>query len=114
MNVEGKSGPPRNEVSWQPILCTRGSGARPGKYDRTVFGTELYSDDMVCYGRHQIEGVADESKLPQWARMETEAEKPNQKQSILGELDALIKEAAELAERKGGANTKKRGDLEVD
>jgi hypothetical protein len=56
----------------QLILCTHGSGARPGKYDRTVFGTELYSGDTVCYGRHQIEGVADESKLPQWAKTKFE------------------------------------------
>ncbi|GHV17136.1 hypothetical protein FACS189425_02750 [Clostridia bacterium] len=38
---------------------------------------------------------------------------PPKKPSILGDLDASIKEAAQLAERKGGGHTKKRGDLEV-
>jgi hypothetical protein len=57
---------------FQLLLCTHGSGARPGKNSRTVFGTELYSGDIVCYGRYQIEGVADESKLPQWAKTKLE------------------------------------------
>jgi hypothetical protein len=41
-------------------------------------------------------------------------ERPQRKQSLLADLDASIKEAAQLAERKGGNHTKKRGDLEVD
>ncbi|MDR1668913.1 MAG: hypothetical protein LBR76_03020 [Oscillospiraceae bacterium] len=52
----------------QLLVCTHGSGARPGRNGGTVFGTELYTGEIVCYGRFQIEGVADETKLPQWAR----------------------------------------------
>jgi len=32
-----------------------------------VFGQELFSGETVCYGRHQIAGIADPSKLPEWA-----------------------------------------------
>ncbi|GHU89234.1 hypothetical protein FACS1894202_06960 [Clostridia bacterium] len=41
-------------------------------------------------------------------------QRSQQKPSLLADLDASIKEAAQLAERKGGSHTKKRGDLEVD
>ncbi|GHU35770.1 hypothetical protein FACS1894105_05020 [Clostridia bacterium] len=50
---------------------------------------------------------------PAKAASKTE-ERPQQKPSLLADLDASIKEAAQLAERKGGGHTKKRGDLEVD
>jgi hypothetical protein len=62
----------------QLIQCTHGSGARPDAIGRSVFGKELYTGNSVVYGRHQILGIADESKLPAWARVKLglEAEKP--------------------------------------
>ena len=51
----------------QLMLCTHGNGARPNAIGTSVFGTELLSGDSVCYGRHQIEGIADPEKLPAWA-----------------------------------------------
>jgi hypothetical protein len=41
-------------------------------------------------------------------------ERPQQKPSLLAVLEASIVEAAQLAERKGGNHTKKRGDMTVD
>jgi hypothetical protein len=51
----------------QLMLCSHGNGARPDAIGTSVFGTELFSGNSVCYGRHQILGIADEGKLPQWA-----------------------------------------------
>jgi hypothetical protein len=44
----------------------------------------------------------------------SKAAEPPEKPSLLADLDASIKEAAQLAERKGANPAKKRGDLEVD
>lgn len=52
----------------QLIICSHGNGARPDAIGTSVFGKELLSGESVCYGRHQIQGIADESKLPQWAK----------------------------------------------
>jgi hypothetical protein len=207
----------------QLVECTHGNGARPDAIGRSVFCKELYSGDSVVFDRSQILGVADEGKLPQWAKTkleiqrdpavfeyggyhfkphrkferrdgdfnkqmnnaasdrsmgissyewgkteyshakfyeaarESEAdifkclengklyipaanelfryneppqkeqakavtpqkparaeEKPQRKPSILSDLDDAIAEAAQIAERKGGSHTKKRGDMEVD
>jgi hypothetical protein len=61
----------RNPES-QLVECTHGSGARPDAKGTSVFGKELHSGVSVVYGRHQILGVADESKLPEWAKMKIE------------------------------------------
>jgi len=66
----------------QLVLCTHGNGARPDAKGTSVFGKELYSGETVCFGRHQIAGVADPTKLPEWAVkkqkkvMSTPAQKP--------------------------------------
>jgi hypothetical protein len=114
----------------QLLVCTHGSGARPGRNGGTVFGTELYTGEIVCYGRYQIEGVADEAKLPQWAQdklapRETLKEPPQkakaapkkgaQPPSLLGSLeDAKAQAAAHNAGLKNAPKTKKRGDMEVE
>ena len=51
----------------QLVLCSHGNGARPNAIGTSVFGTELYTGATVCYGRHQIAGIADHDKLPVWA-----------------------------------------------
>jgi hypothetical protein len=132
-------------ADFQLVQCTHGNGARPNAIGTSVFGKELYSGESVVYGRHQILGIADEGKLPQWAvdklaeqrgeerppakkpgkeqiapeppkpaKAARTEERPQRKPSILGDLDAAIEEAAQIAERKGGSHTKKRGDMEVD
>jgi hypothetical protein len=57
----------------QLVECTHGNGARPNAIGTSVFGTELRSGKSVVYGRHQILGVADEDKLPKWAKVKLEA-----------------------------------------
>jgi uncharacterized protein (UPF0297 family) len=61
----------RNSTS-QLVECTHGNGANPDAIGTSVFGTELFSDKAVVYGRHQILGLADEQRLPQWAKMKLE------------------------------------------
>jgi hypothetical protein len=113
----------------QYVVCSHGNGARPNAIGTSVFGTELLSGSTVCYGRHQIAGIADLAKLPEWAakRIAPPIEKavskptknsqpPQSKQppSLLGE----IREAAQLVEQRkierGNAPaTKKKDGLEV-
>ena len=116
----------------QLVLCTHGNGARQGAIGISVFGKELSTGNTVCYSRHNIAGIADPRKLPEWAvakltpkendrtplhkviqqtkPIPTQAKKP----SLLGRLDdAKTEAAAQNSERKGATNTKKRGDMEV-
>jgi hypothetical protein len=62
----------------QLAKCTHGNGARPDAIGTSVFCKELYTGNSVVFGRHQILGVADESKLPKWAKAKLglETEKP--------------------------------------
>jgi len=59
----------------QLVVCSHGNGARPNAIGTSVFGKELYSGDSVAYGRHQIQGIADETKLPQWAKVKLELQR---------------------------------------
>ena len=68
----------------QLVLCSHGNGARPDAIGTSVFGKELLSGESVCYGRHQIAGIADPSKLPAWATeklAQMESEKPQEQKS---------------------------------
>ena len=51
----------------QLVQCSHGNGARPNAKGTSVFGKELFSGGTVCFGRYQIAGVADPTKLPNWA-----------------------------------------------
>ena len=102
----------------QLVLCSHGNGARPNAIGQSVFGKELFSGDTVCYGRHQIAGIANPGKLPQWAKIKAgehdvaqqiTAKKPTF-QEKLGE--AKQKAAREAAA--GGDKKKKTKGLEVD
>jgi hypothetical protein len=72
-----------------------------------------HENELFEYNAPPIKERVKAPAPPKPAKIAAATEKPNQKPSILGDLDASIKEAAEIAGRKGGANTKKRGDLEV-
>ena len=51
----------------QLALCTGGFGASANARGTAVFAEELYSGKKCGYRRHQIAGLADPSKLPEWA-----------------------------------------------
>jgi hypothetical protein len=116
----------------QLVRCTHGNGARPNAIGTSVFGTELFTDNTVVYGRHQIAGIADPSQLPAWAKKKLaeresprkertagKTEQPSQSkkpQSLLSEL----RETTAIVERRkaerGGASdakNKQRGGQEV-
>ena len=66
----GELRPEYRTADSQLVVCSHGNGARPNAKGTSVFGEELFSGDKVRYGRHQVQGIADESKLPQWAKEE--------------------------------------------
>jgi hypothetical protein len=109
----------------QLVLCTHGNGARPNAKGTSVFCKELFSGESVCYGRHQIAGIADPDKLPHWAKAkfaEHEAKQPQQKEktadkkpSLMDRLDdAKVEAAAHNAEQKGAPKSRNRGAVEVE
>ncbi|GHV11321.1 hypothetical protein FACS1894219_02280 [Clostridia bacterium] len=72
-------------------------------------------DGLVSKARElQVAAQKSEQTKPSSTKNKKVAAEPPKKQSLLADLDASIVEAAQLAERKGGGHTKKRGDLEVD
>lgn len=102
----------------QLIICSHGNGARPDAIGTSVFGNELLSGEYVCYGRHQIAGIADPAKLPKWAfqKIEKDMAEENRakKPSILGRLhDAKQEVEKNSAAGKNVRKPKKSGDMEV-
>jgi hypothetical protein len=108
----------------QLVKCTHGNGARPDAKGRSIFCKELTSDKTVVYYRHEIEGVADAEKLPQWAkrklaeqRAEQPAKKPKtaaKKPSLLGRLDdAKAETAAYNAGLNATPKVQRRAGMEV-
>ena len=59
--------PEYRSAEHQLALCTGGFGARPESRGRAVYVEELYSGKNCRYNRHQIAGIADLSKIPEWA-----------------------------------------------
>jgi len=111
----------------QLMVCSHGNGARPNAKGTTVFGTELYSGVSVCYGRHQIEGIADPGKMPDWAvekmalieSLKSLAAHKNKsaptKPTLQEKLNEAKQKAVELAATKGDHDKKpkKRKEMEV-
>ena len=132
--VDGKSLLPEYRTAEsQLVLCSHGNGARPNAIGTSVFGIELFSGDKVCHGRHQITGIADIGKLPEWAKSkldthETEQSKklvaketpekakPAKKPSLQEKLGEAKQKAARESGRKAaehGGKPNKRKDMEV-
>ena len=109
----------------QLVVCSHGNGARPNAIGTSVFGHELLSGDSVCYGRHQIEGVANPAKMPDWAvekmaiieseRAMREKVQTAPKPSLQDKLSKAKQKAAQgAAKNKDRADKpKKRKDMEV-
>jgi hypothetical protein len=110
----------------QLVICSHGNGARPNAKGTSVFGNELFYGEIVCYGRHQIEGIADPQKMPDWAVermanfesarvMEQRDKVANKKPTLQEKLsEAKHKAASQAAKNSGhGEKPKKRKDMEV-
>lgn len=52
----------------QLMLATGGNGCRPDARGRAVFCTNLYTGKQGRWERYDVQGVAEMSKLPQWAQ----------------------------------------------
>ena len=59
--------PEYRSAEHQLVLCTGGNGARAESLGTKVYVKELYSGKNCYYRRHEIAGLADLSKLPNWA-----------------------------------------------
>jgi hypothetical protein len=125
----------------QLMICSHGNGAKPNAKGTSVFGTELFSGEKVCYSRHQIEGIANITKLPEWAtkklnthiadkettekashdapnqqsetplKRETAKQKPTLTEKLKTAKQKVALESAKNAEH--GDKPKKRKDMEV-
>jgi len=116
----GELKPEHRTADSQLVLCSHGNGARPNAKGTSVFGNELFSGDIVCYGRHQIEGVADPRKLPQWAKTRFDEHqatraKPDRKPTLQEKLSEAKQKAARETARKDehGNKPRKRNNMEV-
>jgi len=49
-------------------IATSGFGCNPKSSGRAVYCTNLYTGAKYRYNRHDVAGVADISRLPEWAR----------------------------------------------
>jgi hypothetical protein len=96
----------------QLVECSHGNGARPDAIGTSVFGKELFSGKSVVYGRHQILGIANETKLPQWAKDKLGIESINppkiltfaeQRKACANAIDSIISEVRTDGEMAGTA-----------
>ncbi|GHU96535.1 hypothetical protein FACS1894208_11320 [Clostridia bacterium] len=128
----GEIMPEYRYADFQLVQCTHGNGARPDAIGTSVFCKELYSGESVVYGRHQILGIADESKLPKWAKVKlaeqrgdelppaalseskSQSEKPKHKPSLHDNLERNKARAARDNAARQDKPAKKRGDMEVE
>ena len=73
-------------MAHQLVRCTGGFGANPESRGNAVFVTELLSGKACRYERSDIAGIADMSKLPQWAvERLMESSKQNHEQAGKGD-----------------------------
>jgi len=117
--------PEYRSAEHQLAICTGGFGSQPNAMGRAVYVEELYSGKKCRYDRHQIEGVADPAKLPQWAakklaEMNTKKEPlQNQREKPAKTLhdklnNAKKKAASENATRKSVRKNKSKNGQEVE
>jgi hypothetical protein len=72
----------RDEPS-QLEIALFGNGCNPNAIGQSVFCENLLTGEKSCYRRHDVEGIADVSKLSQWAKEKiAEFEKSKEKPSI--------------------------------
>ena len=59
--------PEYRSAEHQLVLCTGGFGANAESSGRAVYVKELHSGKEWRYNRHQVAGIADPQKIPNWA-----------------------------------------------
>jgi hypothetical protein len=97
--------PEYRSAEQQIAYCTGGNGANPHASGRAVYCKMLYDGDQFRYNRHQIAGVVDPAKLPEWAQKKiAELDKPS---TLAGQLAAGKEEAARHNAEKSGGNREK-------
>ncbi len=64
--------PEYRSAEHQYIFCTGGNGARPDALGQAVFAQELFTGRKMRYERHQIAGLADPARMPEWTKIKLE------------------------------------------
>jgi hypothetical protein len=67
--------PEYRSAQHQLAICTGGFGSKPNARGNAVYVKELYSEKEMRYERYQIAGIADPSKIPEWAKVKMIAHK---------------------------------------
>ena len=122
--------PEYRSAEHQLVLCVGGFGASVESRGRAVFVKELYSGHECRYNRHQIAGIADTQKIPNWAidklleynkkdELDKSVEKiskaPKKKSTLQEKLEnAKQKVERENAKKESTNKRKKRSWNEVD
>ena len=96
-------------------ICSGGFGAKPDSRGSAVYCKDLYTGEQARFERRDVLGVADVTKLPEWAITNLKIMlPPDKKPSILGRLEqGKQKVAQDKATNKDAPIKKRSGDLEV-
>jgi len=87
--------PSARTADHQLLLATGGNGCDPGARGTAVFCTNLFTGKGTRWERYHVAGVIRPDRLPEWAAQKLEVlQKPKEKQSLLGKLEAAKKAAA--------------------
>jgi hypothetical protein len=68
----------------QLIYITGGFGALPAARGQTVYGNAVFTGDKFTYRRHQVLGVLDPAKAPNWVQQGVKAIRAQQKTKSKG------------------------------
>lgn len=79
----------------QIMRVDHGNGTRPNALGRAVFCTGLFDGKQVRHNRHQVAGVIDPAKMPEWAKVKL-AELQSGKERPSAALDGAGKSSQEM------------------
>jgi hypothetical protein len=107
----------RNSIN-QIVYATHGNGCRPDALGRGVFTKNLLTGESDRFERHEVAGIAEANRLPEWAREKiAELEKCGktaEKPSLLKALDENKKTVSQHKPTKTAKSKNKNNDIEHD
>lgn len=87
--------PSARTADHQLLIDTGGNGCDPDARGNAVFCTNLFTGKATRWERYHVAGVIRPDRMPEWAVQKLAAlQKPKEKQSLLGKLEAAKKAAA--------------------
>ena len=87
--------PSARTADHQLLLATGGNGGDPDARGNAVFCTNLFTGKATRWERYHVAGVIRPDRMPEWAVQKLAVlQKPKEKLSLLGKLEAAKKAAA--------------------